>query len=101
MQVRRIFPESSTYMRLSLESFCVKRSSGHGSTISDLLHSLTTRHGYEAQHHEAEAKPKLYLNHEAEDEAEALTFLKHEALTFWKHEAEAKAKALTLKASAS
>ena len=65
---------------------------------------VETRHGYEAQHHEAEAKPKLYLNYEAEAEAkaEALAFLKHEAeaeaeaLTFWKHEAEAEAEAQML-----
>ncbi len=44
-------------------------------------------------------KPKLWLNHEAEAEAEALNFWKHEAeaeaeaLTFSKHEAEAEAEA--------
>ena len=48
---------------------------------------LVSRHGYEAQSHEAEAKPKLLLNHEAEAEAKALTFRKHEA--------EAEAEALT------
>ncbi len=31
----------------------------------------STRHGYEAQGHEAEAKPKPLVNHEAEAEAEA------------------------------
>ncbi len=43
-----------------------------------------TRHGYEAWGYEAEAKPKLWLDHEAEAEA----------LTFWNHEAEAEAEAL-------
>ena len=63
---------------------------------------VSIRHGYEAQSHEAEAKPKLSLNHEAEAEAEALIFRKHEAeaeaeaLTFLKHEAEAEAKAQML-----
>ena len=40
-------------------------------------------------------KPKLWSNHEAEAEAEALTFWKHEAeaeaLAFSKHETEAEA----------
>ncbi len=55
------------------------------------------RHGYEARGYEAEAKPKLWLDHEAEAEAEALTFLNHEAeaeaeaLPFLNHEAEAEA----------
>ena len=50
-------------------------------------------HGYEARGYEAEAKPKLWLEHESE--AEALTFLNHEpeaeALPFLDHDAEAKA----------
>ena len=60
------------------------------------------RHGYEARCHEAEVKPKLLLNHEAEAQAEALTFCEHEAeaeaeaFTFLKHEAEAKAEAQML-----
>ncbi len=37
------------------------------------------RHGYEAWGYESEAKPKLWLDHEAEAEAEALPFLDHEA----------------------
>ncbi len=63
---------------------------------------LWSRHGYEARGHEAEAKPKLWSNHEAEAEAEALIFWKHEAeaeaeaLTFSKHEAEAEAEAQVL-----
>ncbi len=58
------------------------------------------RHGYEAWSHEAEAKPKPLLNHEAEAEAKALTFWKYEAeaeaeaFTFLKHEAEAEAQML-------
>ncbi len=36
--------------------------------------ALMGRHGYEARDHEAEAKPKPLLNHEAEAEAKALTF---------------------------
>ncbi len=48
------------------------------------------RHGYEAWGYEAEAKPKLWLDHEAETEAEALTFWNHEAeaLPLLNHEAE-------------
>ncbi len=63
------------------------------------IKSASTRHWYEAQGHEAEAKLKPLVNHEAE--AKALTFWKHkaeakaEALTFLKHEAEAKAQMLS------
>ncbi len=35
---------------------------------------ITTRHGYEARGYETEAKPKLWSDHEAEAEAEALNF---------------------------
>ena len=37
------------------------------------------RHGYEAQCYEAEAKPKLWSNHEAETKAETLIFFNYEA----------------------
>ena len=53
------------------------------------MNTVKVRHGYQAQGHEAKAKPKLLLNHEAKAEAEA------KALTFWKHESEAKAEAGT------
>ena len=61
--------------------------------IAFCLLSVWTRHGYEAQCYEAEAKPKLWSNHEAEAEAEAFTFSKQEAeaeaeaLAFSKYEA--------------
>ena len=51
----------------------------------DILNEIYTRHGFEARGYEAEAKPKLWSNHEAEAVAVA------EALTFWKHQAEAEA----------
>ncbi len=40
---------------------------------------LIGRHANEARVYEAEAKAKLWSNHEAEVEAEALAFSKHEA----------------------
>ncbi len=61
--------------------------------------SVDSRRGYEAWGYEAEAKPKLWLDHEAEAEAEVLTFWNHEAeaeaeaLPFLNHEAEAEPKA--------
>ncbi len=51
------------------------------------INADATRHGYKAWGYEAEAKPKLWLDHEAEAEAEA------EALPFLNHEAEAESEA--------
>ncbi len=59
------------------------------------------RHGYKARGYKAEAKPKLWSNHEAESEAKALTFWSMElkpkpepklwAQMLWLREAEAEA----------